>query len=203
MDLKQKSKELKAVYAQFRDLTRSYTQSAVCRIGCADCCTNVGEVYTTTLEAMLIFNHLKKKSPQIRNHLLRKLAANKAAKEQNLLARCAFLKDNHACAVYPVRPFSCRRLYSLRPCGETGPVVHRRVWEIAETTVRKLHLLDQSGYAGHLSYILHLLSDSRFRRSYLEGGLEPDAIEDFARSHGIIINRYADAGTAPATCPNE
>lgn len=96
--------------------------------------------------------------------------------------------------MYPVRPFSCRLLYSVRQCGATGPVGHRQVWGLAESARHDLHLLDETGYSGHLSYILQLLSDPNFKQTYLAGRFEPDIIEDFARTHGILINRFAEPG---------
>ncbi len=88
-----------------------------------------------------------------------------------------------------VRPFSCRQLYSLRPCEEKGPTVHRQAAALAKETVQKIQRLDDTGYSGHLTYILTLLDDNCFRRLYLAGGFDPAAISAFGKSHGIVINR--------------
>ncbi|OIP91933.1 MAG: hypothetical protein AUK55_10300 [Syntrophobacteraceae bacterium CG2_30_61_12] len=192
MNLKRRSQALKALYQEFRADTADQMSGAVCTIGCSDCCTNVGEVYATTLEGILIFDHLKRKNPRQKQQLLRRIADNKTVKEQHRLARCAFLNENGSCAVYPVRPFSCRRLYSVRRCGPSGPTLHRQAWEAGERIRRRIHLLDDCGYGGHLSYILTLLLDPWFRHDYLAGKFEPAAIEEFAGSHGIVINRWVE-----------
>lgn len=193
MNLNQQSKALKALYREFQADTAEPMSAAVCSIGCCDCCTNVGEVYATTLEGVLILEYLKRKDPRQKQQLIDRIADNQRVKEQHRLARCAFLNDNGACAVYPVRPFSCRRLYSVRRCDQSGPTVHRQVWEAGERIRRRIHLLDDCGYAGHLSYILTLLLEPWFRHDYLAGQFEPAAIEAFARSHGIVINRWVES----------
>ncbi len=50
--------------------------------------------------------------------------------------------------------------------------------------------LDDTGYSGHISFILHLLDRPSFRKLYLAGGFDPQKIMAFGRAHGIIINRF-------------
>jgi hypothetical protein len=51
--------------------------------------------------------------------------------------------------------------------------------------------LDDTGYSGHLSFILHLLEKASFRNQYVRGGFDPKKIMRFGKSHRIMINRYA------------
>jgi uncharacterized protein len=88
-----------------------------------------------------------------------------------------------------VRPFSCRQLYSVRECSEGGPMAHRQAVESAGATVSEIQHLDDTGYSGHISYILHLFADSAFRRLYLSGGFAPEMIVKFGRSHGLVIHK--------------
>ena len=107
--------------------------------------------------------------PRRRSQLKKMIEENAREKEESIYTRCAFLQDNLSCAIYPVRPFSCRRLYSLVRCGENGPTVHRQVWQMAEETIAAIQALDGDGCFGHLSHILLLLQEPRFRKTYLSG----------------------------------
>jgi uncharacterized protein len=191
MDLKAKRRALLALYADFAGRAVDYRAAAVCARGCADCCTTVGNVDATTLEAVFILDHLKTLSPSKRQTIKQRIEHNKQVKETSVFARCAFLLDNDTCAIYPVRPFSCRRLYSVARCGENGPTVHRQVWELARQTEAAIQEVDDTGYTGHLSYILHLLQQPEFRKFYLNGGFAPEAIRAYAVTHAIVINRLA------------
>ena len=92
--------------------------------------------------------------------------------------------------LYESRPFTCRRIYSLAVCGtEQHPVVNRKVMDLGEKTIRRLQQLDDTGYSGHLSFILYMLNTPAFFQTYLEGRFQPEAVLDFGKSHGIVINR--------------
>jgi uncharacterized protein len=192
MDVKAKRKALLALYADFAGRARDYRAAAVCARGCADCCTAVGNVDATTLEAVFILDHLKTFSPSKRQAVKQRIEHHQQVKETSVFARCAFLLENDTCAIYPVRPFSCRRLYSVARCGESGPTVHRQAWELARETEAAIQALDDTGYSGHLSYILHLLQQPEFRKVYLNGGFAPEAIRAYAVSHSIVINRLVN-----------
>ena len=56
-------------------------------------------------------------------------------------------------------------------------------------TVKELQHLDATGYSGHLSYILHLMSTPDFKELYQTGGFDPAKIMSFGKKYGIIINR--------------
>jgi len=70
-------------------------------------------------------------------------------------------------------------------------VVHREAVELGKETVTELQQLDDRGYSGHISYILHLLDRHAFRKLYLAGGFHPEKIADYRKSHGIVINLAA------------
>ncbi len=169
MDIKIKTKQLQTLYQQFDEKARVHREAAVCAAGCADCCINVGNVDAVTLEGWLILERMKNMDPRRRSQLKQKIEENAWIKEESRYARCPFLLDTLRCGIYPVRPFSCRRLYSLARCGESGPTVHRLVWQMAEETIAALKDLDGSGCFGHLSHILQVLQDPQFRKAYLNG----------------------------------
>lgn len=179
------------IYASFEAESAPFRSGAVCEPGCADCCTNVGDVDITTLEGIFIQDAVRRLPAAFQKDIRRRIKENRKARGSSPLARCGFLLPNNLCAIYESRPFSCRRLYSMNRCGETGPTVHRRVWELARKTVERLQELDDTGYSGHLSYVLSLLNDARFMKTYLNDGFAPDEVKDLIRSHGLIIHRYA------------
>lgn len=198
MDIREKIKRLQDLYGQFEAEAQPYLASAVCAPGCADCCTNVGSVDATTLEGWVILRHLQSCPTARQKDFARRLKQNRKMKMESKYARCAFLEKDNRCGIYAVRPFSCRRLYSIRKCGETGPTVHRQAWELAESTVTAIQSLDDTGYSGHISYVLQLLNDTAFRKVYLDDLFSPEAIRDYARSHDLVINRFANLSSSPA-----
>ena len=171
MDIETKAKKLLELYWDFEDKARLYRAAAVCGIGCADCCINVGNVDAVTLEGWLILEYMNRMALERRSQLKEMIEGNAREKSESIYARCAFLQENLSCAIYPVRPFSCRRLYSLVRCGENGPTVHRRVWQMAEETIAAMQALDSGGCFGHLSHILLLLQDNEFRKDFLGGNV--------------------------------
>ncbi|MCG2757626.1 MAG: hypothetical protein L6263_04270, partial [Desulfobacteraceae bacterium] len=76
-------------------------------------------------------------------------------------------------------------------------VVHRQAIELADYTISKLQQLDDTGYSGHMSFILYLLEKSGFRKAYLGGKFNPGKIMNFGKSHGIIINRFVKQRQLP------
>ncbi len=185
--------QLKEIYSRFETDAAAFTRDAVCTAGCAFCCTSVGSVDITTLEGWVIRSHLAGLPRKQRIGLEKALAVNRRKKERQALVPCPFLKADQTCAIYTVRPFSCRRLYSLKKCGKTGPTIHREAAALSDAGVTALQRLDHTGYSGHISYVLQLLDMPRFRKRYLSGGFEPAEIMAFGKSHGIVINRFMTA----------
>ena len=68
-------------------------------------------------------------------------------------------------------------------------MLSRQVMAIADHTIRKLQALDDTGYSGHLSYILYMLDQPKFRDTYLAGDFKPEEISVFGKRYGILINR--------------
>ncbi len=190
--MREKKDQLLKLYEEFEETAKGYLESAVCAPGCADCCTNVGNVDAATLEGLLILSYLQNLPSSRRDYFARKLKENRKTKERSAYARCAFLLENNTCGIYEVRPFSCRRLYSIKVCGNTGPTVHRGNWLATEETLYAIQQLDCNGYSGHISYILQLLKDAKFRKIYLNGGFSPEDIRDYAQKRAIVINRYVE-----------
>jgi uncharacterized protein len=191
MEFQEKHWKLVDLYTQFEEAARPFTESAVCKKGCADCCTTVGNVDITTLEGAVILAHTQALADSARKQLNKKLTENREAKSRSKFARCAFLSEDNTCSIYSVRPLSCRRLYSLRTCGITGPTVHRQLWEIAGRIETAAQLLDDNGYSGHMSHILHLLKDARFRKTYFADKFAPQDIRLFLVKYRLFINRHA------------
>jgi hypothetical protein len=92
--------------------------------------------------------------------------------------------------IYDIRPFACRRIYSLHACSKDNPpMLNRHVMEQAEKILRQLQQLGGTGYSGHISYILFVLDTLRFLETYLAGDFKPGEIMDFGKTHKIVINR--------------
>ena len=58
-----------------------------------------------------------------------------------------------------------------------------------QATIRKLQQLDDTGYSGHISFVLTLLENPGFLELYRSGGFSPEAVAEFGRQHRLIINR--------------
>lgn len=199
--LTQKQRRLPEIYAAYEAAAQGFKQGAVCRVGCAFCCTHYGPLDILTLEGCVIQAWLAARPRSQRFSLFRKIAENRRLKENGQTACCPFLDGRDNCRIYPLRPFSCRQLYSLRRCGDTGPTVHRAALALAQATVRQLQRLDDTGYSGHLTFILALLDQPDFRRNYRSGGFDPSRIMAFAKSHRIVINRLAPSSAAASPAP--
>jgi len=191
MTIKEKKKRLKDIYERYEVEAHPFKKDAICQIGCAHCCTDVGNIDTITLEGLIIWERLNTLPRPLRRQIQKKIVQNRQEKEQARIARCPFLKDDDTCLIYDIRPFSCRQLYSLKECPGRGSTVHRQAVDIAEETVKDLQRLDDTGYSGHLSFVLHLFELTHFKKLYLSGGLDPGKIASFGKSHSLIINRFA------------
>lgn len=193
MNLSRLTQQLREIYDDFERAAAGPKAAAACRIGCAFCCTTVGDVDITTLEGVIIRGHLASLPKKLRLRLEKAVSENHRDKGCASLLPCPFLTGEKTCAIYPVRPFICRRLYSVKRCGDTGPTLHREAAALSDAAVTALQQLDDTGYSGHISHILHLLGMPGFRRRYLSGGFDPAEILDFGKAHRIRINRFAAA----------
>lgn len=196
--MKEKKNRLQEIYGRFETSAADYQAAAVCRPGCSFCCT-APRIDITTLEGWVIREHLRKLPRTLRDFLKKKLAQDRRGRKPQKQLACPFLNNDRMCRIYAVRPFACRRLYSVRECGPTGPMLHRGVHAAARTAVQELQALDAAGYSGHISFILELLEKADFRLLYSEGRCRPDLVAAFGRSRGLIVNRLAvkDAAGGP------
>ena len=186
--LDEKKEQLIALYEEFERRVAPFRAQAVCVKGCADCCIQVGTVAATTLEGMVIREYLEGWSRPARKAVRQRLHANRREKLTQVFARCAFLDEEQACTVYPVRPFSCRRLYSVKTCGDQGPVIHRRAMALASRTIEVLQDLDPAGCSGHLSFILYLLEKPEFRRAYLQGVWNAENFQELVERYQLTLH---------------
>lgn len=193
LDIHAKTAMLAPIYDDFDRLAAPYKNGAVCRAGCAYCCTHFGRVDVTTLEGLVIWDWIETRPAEESARLRQVCRHNMQAQQQGRAAACPFLSSERHCRIYQIRPFSCRRLYSLQPCEVKGPVVHRQVMADAARIIQTLQATDATGYTGHISAILELLNRAGFRRSYRRGQFDPRQIATFGRAHGLIINRRAPA----------
>ena len=185
-----KREKLRAIYECYESEAAEFKKNAICKIGCTYCCTDVGNVDVNTLEGLIILERVQDLSPALRREVKEELAHNRREKKKNSICPCPFLQKDETCLIYDIRPFSCRQLYSLRECRGRGPTVHRQAVALAKEVVREMQQLDDTGYSGHLSFILHLLDKPGFTRFYLSGGFDPGKIMQFGKAHGIVINRF-------------
>lgn len=196
MHLRQKRKKLLEIYREHDEHGARFRAEAVCAPGCAYCCTHFGHLDITTLEGWIIKQQIESFQSKAYKRIQRQITENRQDKEANKTSVCPFLQHDDTCLIYEQRPFSCRQLYSLKTCGEHGPLVHPQAVTLARETVCRIQQLDATGYSGHLSYILALLDQKPFFKLYTRGGFDPVRIAGFGKSHGLCINRQS-AGTGP------
>jgi len=189
MDVRGRKQRLSEIYAAFEERAAGWKREAVCRAGCAFCCTHFGSVDVTTLEALAIRDWVMALPVDARESVCERMDANRRAKLRGEADACPFLAEDHTCRIYSIRPFSCRQLYSVRPCGSTGPTVHRGARELVNAAIRELQQLDDTGYSGHLSLVLALLESPGFLELYVSGGFRPQDVADIGRKYRLVINR--------------
>ncbi len=184
-----KKKKLFRIYKEFNKEARKYIHLAVCKAGCADCCIDVGNIDITTLEGLVILDHLRTLPPSQQKALNQRLEGNFWSKQQRKRLRCPFLSEKNVCQIYSVRPFSCRRLFSFEVCGPRGPVLPRKLWETGEKALHKIYKLDEFGYSGHISYVLRILKNPEFHKIYTHKESLPERIEKEIRKYDLMANR--------------
>ena len=188
MDLKDKKTRVYELYDKYERLVQPYKSQAVCEKGCASCCIDVGSVGATTLEGLIILEYVQGWDRQALKEINRNLGENRNDKLSQVFSRCAFLDQEQSCRIYAVRPFSCRRLYSMRQCDGQGAVVHRQAVMVGQKIEKELQELDPGGCSGHLSFILHLLEREPFRRGYLKGSWKVEDFRDIIESYELVVH---------------
>jgi Fe-S-cluster containining protein len=197
MDFIEKKRQVFQLYDEYERVVRPYKAQAVCKKGCASCCIDVGNVGATTLEGLIILEYLQKWKRQAIEEINRSLRENRSEKLNRVLVRCPFLDEEASCRIYPVRPFSCRRLYSVKKCDGHGAVVHRQALVLGQKAEKELQELDPEGCSGHLSFILHVLEQGSFRQGYLQGNWQVKDFRDLLERYGLVVHRGGPIGAAP------
>lgn len=188
--MEEKIAQLKDIYAAFEADTRDLVRGHACTRGCSFCCREAGSIDITTLEGMVIRKAMGNMPGNRQKTLTKTFRSEIKQREAQKTVPCPFLMKNSACMIYEDRPFSCRRIYSAHVCGQdASPVVSRRVMERADQAIAALQRLDNTGYSGHLSYILYMLSVPAFLSTYTAGKFKPQEIMEFGKAHRIVINR--------------
>ena len=189
MDLKEKKTKVYELYDEYERLVQPYKSKAVCEKGCASCCIDVGSVGATTLEGLIITGYLQGWDRQALKEINRNLGENRNDKLSQAFSRCAFLDQEQSCRIYAVRPFSCRRLYSIRKCDGQGAVVHRQAVMLGRKIEKELQELDPDGCSGHLSFILHLLEKNGFRKGYLRENWSTEKFKNLIERYELVVHR--------------
>ena len=181
--------KIKDIYKAFETETAAYKENVACLKGCAYCCTDAGSIDITTMEGLV---NLEKVRSMLRPQQLKvnkALAGDLKKREKGQRSACPFLMKNNACMIYEIRPFSCRRIYSVHVCNQGNPPkLSLQVMKMAEKTIRELQILDDTGYSGHISYIMHMLKAPKFLSTYLAGEHKPEEVMAFGKTHNIVIN---------------
>jgi Fe-S-cluster containining protein len=193
--LNAKLETLSALYRDFKEQAAPFKTEQACAKGCAFCCAKAGSIDMTTLEAWQIKKQLETFSKSRLKTVNRAIRTNIQKREEKKINPCPFLMKNNACMIYKVRPFSCRRIYSLHVCDkENPPKVSRQAMALANTFLKDLQTLDDTGYSGHISFVLQMVNTPAFMDTYGTGGYNPKEIMVFGKSHGIIINKMVLSG---------
>lgn len=188
--MQDKKQQLISIYDGFETAAADYKQEAACHKGCAFCCSDAGRIDMTTLEGVVIREQINALPRPRRIALKKSLSADMRRREQKKASACPFLMKSRSCLVYAVRPFACRRIYSVTVCSASQhPMLSKKVMALGQKTIRMLQQLDDNGYSGHLSYILHMLDMPAFLKAYLAGEYRPESVMAFGKTHGIVINR--------------
>jgi Fe-S-cluster containining protein len=179
------------IVAAFEADTLEYKSDAACKKGCVFCCTDAGAIDITTLEGLIIRDRIERLPRPRKVALTKALVKDRSRREKGQITTCPFLLKNKTCMIYDIRPFSCRRIYSLNICDRNiPPTLNRNYMAKAEQTIAALQQLDDNGYSGHISYILHMLEAPKFLSIYLAGEFKPEEIAAFGKSHKIAIHRF-------------
>lgn len=189
-----KEKVLLGIYEEFE---KWGDEDVACKKGCAACCTQ--NVIMTAVEGDLIHRFIREqgKMEWFAARLQEKTATRRPEMTTNGFAKscfngedvdpdsygsseqCPFLEEN-CCAIYEVRPFSCRCFASTATCSPELPAVIADSYLSASTAVMQIiEHLGQGEYWGNMLDVLLALSDLPENRKYAE--LLPASASDQGR----------------------
>jgi hypothetical protein len=189
LDYRKKKKQVFKLYDKYERQVEPFKSQAVCEMGCASCCIDVGSVGATTLEGLIITEYLQGWDRQALKEIHRGLRENRNHKLKQVFVRCAFLDQEQSCRIYAVRPFSCRRLYSVKKCEGRGAVVHRQAVVLGQKIEKELQELDPGGCSGHLSFILRLLEKNGFQEGYLRQNWSTEKFKAIIERYELAVHR--------------
>jgi Fe-S-cluster containining protein len=189
LDYRKKKKQVFKLYDKYERQVEPFKSQAVCEKGCASCCIDVGSVGATTLEGLIITEYLQGWERQALKEIHRSLRENRNHKLKQVFVRCAFLDQEQSCRIYAVRPFSCRRLYSVKKCEGRGAVVHRQAVVLGQKIEKELQELDPGGCSGHLSFILRLLEKNGFQEGYLRQNWSTEKFKAIIERYELVVHR--------------
>lgn len=195
--MKDRLEILFAVYRRFEEEARVWLLQAACRPGCAACCIDVGRMDMTTLEGLNVLRGMEKLSPGSRKKAAKRLRKDSRERRGSGPVRCAFLDRRDLCLIYGHRPFSCRQLYSVKPCEHGPPTVHRGAYALSRRFIEEIKKLDEGGLHGHMPGVVALLSEPDFLDAYLEGSLDETETAAWAERFGLAVNAGLTARSRP------
>ncbi len=167
---------------------------SACSKGCNPCCTQ--NITITALEGERILNFVmthgmegwlaeKLQEPQradrprmTTNEFAHACLTGREADggENGTIAPCPFLED-HACRIYPVRPFACRCFISTVRCSRAQPARIAAHYLTAATAMMQLiEHLGQKEYWGNMTDVLPALCDISVYRPIAERLDDPTRI---------------------------
>jgi hypothetical protein len=162
---------------------------AACRKECLTCCTH--NVLSCTLEVDLILEFLRDRGrqdlvhrmltpgtgPRMRPALsINELAGYCLRREEPPLDAPDFdslpcpLREPEGCPIYPVRPFSCRALWSSRLCTDGGSaIVHPFLVTLGGMFEQMIEHVDAGGLCGNMLDLAAQLGQEEQRSAYRAG----------------------------------
>jgi Fe-S-cluster containining protein len=196
-------KERETVLCRIYDLYDQFTGTLdlACQKGCASCCTC--NVTLTTLEAHLISRHLEKEGqralldklmqstngrrfqPRVTtNHLAALCMDGQDPPEEDCdpsWGRCPLL-DREVCSIYPVRPYACRCLLSIRKCEDAGHAeIPPFVLTVNTVFMQVIEHVDRTGMSGNLIDVMGWMAKDAHARTHA-GGLPAEGAPSLIRN---------------------
>ncbi len=200
MDIQNRCRILQRFYEIYDAFSAGIEKA--CRKYCATCCTC--NVTATTLEGLLIYDHLKTcgdsgalaqialsaDQPHFKPSITINQMADRCARGQDIpdetgdpaTGFCPWLETG-ACSLYALRPFGCRAMLSTMDCAGSGAAdMPDFVLSVNNLFMQYIEALDVPGFSGNLIDVLHFLATDMHRQAYANRQL------DF-KPKGLVTNR--------------
>lgn len=200
-----------SIYEVYAETAKNFYSQ--CKLECKLCCT--AAVLATTIEADLIIDFLEKigdssimaraiTAPDrdfvrpclsintLAAHCLRKEQSNEEDHVKTNSGKCFFRGDD-GCLIYPVRPFSCRCMWSERLCLDgSQAVMDPLLVTISGVCQQLIEDVDQGGLYGNLKDLIIFLNEQTHRTAYLNGHIlkHPPELVPTVSNPGLIVPPY-------------